>query len=391
MSTHSRFSPSQAYRWLECPGSIRFIEALDLPEEEAGVAAQEGTVAHEVLASRLYDSISCSEGLPAPTPIPAPNDEIQRSVNVALEYFESLRDRTLDFLVERPVSLRQSPVFGTPDVVMITTNPDDVNDMNIWLHVIDLKHGRHRVPVTTPQTKIYALGAIDTYSLRPEMTRLTIIQPHALGVQPGEEINSLDVTPADLEVFRQEIDAAVESALRPDAPLRAGSHCRFCPAAPHCPELRKQALTVAQQEFSALPVIESVPPAPETLPNDVLGDLLSKSPVLLNWVDALRDHAQRELEAGRDVPGFKLAPKATHRRWTSEEDVLAWGQREGVTVLQTSLKSPAQVEKLVGRNKIPAELVTRPMEFRIVPDDSGKRLAAGAQSPLQLTSGGDDE
>ena len=45
--THARLSPSASKRWLTCPGSVRLIESLDLPETFNRYAA-EGTVAHEI-------------------------------------------------------------------------------------------------------------------------------------------------------------------------------------------------------------------------------------------------------------------------------------------------------------------------------------------------------
>ena len=45
--THARLSPSASKRWMVCPGSVLFIESLDITETPNKYAS-EGTVGHEV-------------------------------------------------------------------------------------------------------------------------------------------------------------------------------------------------------------------------------------------------------------------------------------------------------------------------------------------------------
>ena len=48
--SHARLSPSSAHRWTKCTPSVRLEEMF---EDEASEAAQEGTIAHEIAATRL--------------------------------------------------------------------------------------------------------------------------------------------------------------------------------------------------------------------------------------------------------------------------------------------------------------------------------------------------
>ena len=48
--THARLSPSSAHRWMKCTPSVRLEKIFD---DEASEAAQEGTIAHEIAATRL--------------------------------------------------------------------------------------------------------------------------------------------------------------------------------------------------------------------------------------------------------------------------------------------------------------------------------------------------
>lgn len=59
---HARLSPSSAKRWMTCPGSVKFIEALNIEETPSKYAA-EGTVAHEVHELCLVNNQKASEWL----------------------------------------------------------------------------------------------------------------------------------------------------------------------------------------------------------------------------------------------------------------------------------------------------------------------------------------
>ena len=48
---HAQFSPSSAYRWISCPGSVALCKGL--PDEEGSVYAMEGTIAQVKNQSRM--------------------------------------------------------------------------------------------------------------------------------------------------------------------------------------------------------------------------------------------------------------------------------------------------------------------------------------------------
>ena len=43
---HAQVSPSAAYRWISCPGSVALCKGL--PDDEGSVYAMEGTIAHHM-------------------------------------------------------------------------------------------------------------------------------------------------------------------------------------------------------------------------------------------------------------------------------------------------------------------------------------------------------
>ena len=367
--SHSRYSPSTSARWLACPGSIQLSEAIDnrLPGEEGedgeqSAAAAEGSEAHALAAAFLN-----SGGSPVLT------SAMDYGIKQYLDHVRSLQC-DLEWIEERVDLMMPTiwPVYGTPDFVGYKCDTRT-------LHVVDFKYGRVAVSVDTPQLMVYAVGAAQRLGklvyVADEIV-LHIVQPRAGGV------TSKTISLHELLQFATQIKRAVRDAELPDAPLVAGDHCRYCPAAAQCPALKSQALTIAQQDFMDTPAVFSAPPPPEQLPNEVLGDLLEKMPILESWIGAMKAHAQQELEQGRDVPGFTLAPSRTHRTWTSEKEAEEALRDRGYSDLQIMdqprLMSVAAVEKIVGSANLPAEFVVKPVKLRLV-RASLKQITSGEQ------------
>jgi hypothetical protein len=164
--------------------------------------------------------------------------------------------------------------------------------------------------------------------------------------------------------------------------MRPGEWCRFCPAAGACPALRERALTTAQIEFGDTPLPS--PPEPASLPAAQVGRLLAASDLVELWIRALRAHAHAELEAGRAMPGWKLVPKRATRRWRDEEQAVVDLQALGVPedeLIARKLKSPAQVEKLLGSGR------KHEIADLVVAESGGTTLAPQTDPRPSLLSG----
>lgn len=393
---HSRLGASIAHRWMNCPGSVRL--AADRPDADDEYK-REGRLAHTLAEGWLRTG-----GLPlSPEGLTAArvNDEMIEHVRT---YVDHVRARVAhwrgeaELHIERRVTLAELDTrrqltgdmepFGTADAVLVAPTVG-------VLEVIDLKYGQGVVVEVqdNPQLLTYALGAY--LSLAPA-ARLKVRDIFVTIVQPRAEhrdgpIRTVEYRIEDLKAFAGKFIAAALATLAPDAPLNPGKWCRFCPAHADCPALKRHAMEVAQIDFDAVPV--DLPPPPEYLPLPVIADILTKAPVLEQWLAACRERIVRELEQGKPVPGWKLVEKRAIRRWTSEAEVRAWIEREGLGAdafePQVPL-SPAQMEKVVGKNNLPAELVTKKSSgLTLAPESDprpGKSLGP-AEDFRQLTAG----
>lgn len=373
--THAKLGASVAPRWLACPGSIRLAGEQENIQTEYALAGQ---AAHAVGQMALERKVEPDMWLGLTVERVEVDEEMVEAVKVYTDHCRSIVATT--HWIEHKFSLADlnppGPMFGTADYVAY-------DGLRRLLTVVDFKYGQGVVVEAkgNKQLRYYALGAALTLGKdHPiETVRMTIVQPrasHSDGVIRSEEIDYLEIL-----AFAGELMDGARATLKPDAPLHAGSHCRFCPASATCPEQRKQVQALAQVTFEAMPL--DVPPTPDSLPPEVFSDILSKLHILEDWGKAMRAEALRRLEAGIEVPGFKIVAKRATRRWVSEKTVDDWFHNEGYDdeeLWDKKLKSPAQLEKLVGKKNLPAELVeSKSSGFTLAPAaDKRPALPTGA-------------
>jgi len=158
-----------------------------------------------------------------------------------------------------------------------------------------------------------------------------------------------DVQHEWLRRFEAELIMAVRTAQQPDAPLASGDHCRWCAAKSICPLVNGAVERARRENIKAVNV-------------DRLVEALGQIELLEGWIKDAREMAVTLLEAGVEVPGWKLVPKRATRQWVDEYAAAGALLNLGAFALHelTELKSPAQVEKLLKKHKLamPENLIT---------------------------------
>jgi hypothetical protein len=220
------------------------------------------------------------------------------------------------------------------------------------LHVFDYKHGKG-VPVEVkrnPQLMYYGIGAMRDYEV--DKVVLHICQPR-YGYSEGEKFSSWETTPDDLKRFSVELRDAAKATENPDAPfVPTEKGCRFCPAAAICPALKQKAYDVAKVAFADDNAI--LLPTPAELSNDEIAKVLESASLLNNWVDEVQAYAHAQAEKGKKIPNYKLVAKRANRRWKDETAVVAkFGSViDEAQLFDKKVKSPAQMEKVVGKTEV---------------------------------------
>jgi len=366
MTTHAKLSPSKGYRWLACPGSVR--EEAKYPEPPSGPGAIDGTHSHTLLEHCIKNSGDPTKMVGVKMKDHEGEFVVDREradrVRVALDYVNARAGFIGTVVPEQRVHLRhlvgRDDMDGTCDVQI--KNPD-------VLEIIDYKDGMNEVEAKdNPQLELYALGALASYGLPvngdyPFTTvRTTIIQPK-MAIKGKLAITSHELTVPELMGKIGKFVAGAAATDRPDAPLVAGAHCKYCKhkscatrAGNVMKEIGMAFPNVAEgQALAAInPVTELSQQAadldPNTMTPEKIAQIMLAAPLVRQMIEAVEEEALRRLKAGQAIPGLKVVHGRGSRSWALPEDEMAqkligMGIPKG-SVYETKLVTPAKVEKL---------------------------------------------
>jgi hypothetical protein len=360
---HAKLSPSAAKRWMNCPGSVRLSECIEAPSSDY---AKEGTAAHFVAeqclkhrcnADELWSVLSRKNGQILET---EQFVQYKKWINGEMfEYVQGYLDMIHRDMNAVPAGLRLFNVEQRFDLNWLVEDLWGTNDVCLGeylktLTVYDLKYGAG-VPVEVvdnPQLMIYALGAVGEYNNDEyETVSMVIYQPRCY--HEDGPMRRWDMSVSDLFAWAYNVlKPAAKATQDPKAPLHAGDWCLFCPVMGACPELAKDALETARADFSQNPATIDLP-EPELLSDREIARVLQFSDIISAWAKQVAGHAQAVLEGGGKIDGYKLVPKRANRKWintaTAEVELHSLLGRQIYT--QPKLKGPAQIEKLLGKNK----------------------------------------
>ena len=236
---------STAKRVMACPASVGL--AAKMPPQPSSSYANQGTLLHEAAAALLTDDaldITDIVGMTVNGVVLTP-ELMEQKLKPAFELLNALDpDRQMQIAVEAKVSFGDllPGVFGSCDVL---------GRMGDTALVVDWKFG-DGVPVEAeenPQLLFYAAAAVRTPGLEwvfdgAKDITLVIIQPPS--------VKTWTTTFDRVQLFYRELCLAVKQTQMPLPPMRAGDHCRWCPAKVICPELTGQARRALETKLDVL-------------------------------------------------------------------------------------------------------------------------------------------
>ena len=336
---HSEIGASSMERWKNCAASVRLSRGIP---NVSSVYAEDGNLAHKYASDWL-------EGKLPPDNL---DPEMYDAISVYVEYVQKLwrsfkRHDNMQMFIERKFDLSQiyPGLFGTADCVLY----DAAQKV---LHVVDFKYGQG-IPVdpeNNPQLMYYGLGALLSMNAAIEKVVLTIVQPR-YSPDIKDAIKSAEVDSLDMLDFSADLKEYAEKTADPNSEPVTGDHCQFCRAKPVCPALQKAAELAVHDDFA----VEKL----SSLPAEEVGSLLDKLDLIEFWCKGVREFAYQEAKAGRLPTGYKLVPKRSTRKWADpemarkeiEKNIHSSTFNECLT--EPELKSPAQVEKVLGKANKP--------------------------------------
>jgi hypothetical protein len=349
---HSRIvGGSTAKRVIACPGSVALVDKM--PPSPSSSYANEGTLLHDTIADVL-DKNKPPEAYLGRTHegIVLDDDLIERKLRPALAALDEIDpEGRMEYAVESRVG------FGDylPDVFGST---DFLGRIGWRAVVLDWKFG-DGIPVAAEenaQLMFYAAAAMRTPTTQwvfegVKEVELIIVQPPS--------VKRWVTTVERIKAFEADLKAAVTRALKPDAPLKAGDHCKWCAARPVCPVMTGAVDRLLATKLDALPV-------------DQIAHYLDQVPLVEDFISGLQALALQMLSEGKPVGDWKLVPKRATRQWADEDKAVAFLSGVGVEAwAEPKAITPAVADKALKKMKIelPADLV--------VAVSSGNTLAPG--------------
>jgi hypothetical protein len=340
MMQHSNIvGGSTAKRVINCPGSVKLVQKM--PPQPSSKYADEGTMLHDVI-SRILSDQSVVVGQYKYKDHVLTHELYEEKITPALAALDEIDPKgELVYEVETRVGFGDllPGVFGSTDLV---------GRLGRRAIVLDWKFGSG-VPVPAEenaQLMFYAAAAMRTDALKWAFEDIDEVE--CVIVQPPF-VKRWVTTVGRIKQFEHELVSAVKTALRDDAPLSQGEHCRWCAAKPICPQMTGAVDRAIKQQIISMDV-------------DTLAKHLHTADLLEDWIKDLRALAFGLLEKGATVPGYKIVQKQARRKWTSEESakqaLLLLGLKESV-VVETSIMSPAQAEKALKKrfSELPEDLI----------------------------------
>jgi len=363
----------------------------DAPQRRGSIFAAEGTAAHDLAETCLREDKDANLYVGLDFQGFQVTHEMADAVQVYLDHIRGLG--ASQFWIEHGITLAPlwenrgekcpTPLFGTSDFIGI------VGDI---LHVVDYKHGVG-VPVEAvgnTQFQYYGLGAVLAVVLAGwhscKYVTMTVVQPRA----PHKDgpIRSWTIPVVDLLLWADTVLVpAVVSIIAKDTTYKTGQHCRWCPHAGQCPELRKTALEIAKTQFDD---VTATPPDANLIPLEELGAILDQAELISAWVSQVRAVVSDALDKGHKIAGWKLVPKRATRKWSDPaavEKVITenlWNDL-GDFFTAPTLKSPAQVETVLKRNK--HKLSDFGLDELVTAESSGTTLVPDADSRAAAPTG----
>ena len=350
---------STAKRVINCPGSVALVQKM--PPKPSSKYADEGTLLHNVMAELIMGDEPPEFYLGTTYEDQVLTQElIDNKIKPALEALDAIDpQRIMEIEAETRVNFGDllPNVFGSTDLIGRLGNRAVVLDWKFGDGVmVEVEEN--------PQLMFYAAAAMRTKGL--EWAFKDVQEVECVIVQPPA-VKRWVTTVARVKQFERDLVAAVTTSAHSYAPLNAGDHCRYCPAKPICPQMTGAAERALKVQ------IKELDPAK-------IGEYLATADLVEKWITDLRELAQKILESGEPVPGYKLVPKRPTRQWVNEETAQQALIDAGISeddLFDTVMLSPAKVEKLLKARKLslPDDIVVAVSSGTTIAPESDPRPA----------------
>lgn len=342
---HAVLSASSSHKWIVCTPSARLEEKF--PNKTSEYMA-EGTLAHEIAEFKVKSYFL--EAIPK-TAYTRRINKFKKEENFDNEML-SHTDTYLEFIKGEAMQTKAKPFiaveqridfskyvpegFGTADCILISGDT---------LQVIDFKYGKG-VKVEAednPQMKLYALGVLEQYGMfyNIKYVKMSIIQPRLDNISTYE----IPIEPL-LEWGEKVVKPQAQKAFMGIGDFVQGDHCKFCRAKGACEFRAKENMKVVEEIQSKYNGVVT---------NTDLGEILTKTDGIEQWLKDLRGYALEQLLKGEEILGWKAVEGKSNRKIVDVDKAFEILEANGYDQAILYEKKPitlTELEKVVGKTKL---------------------------------------
>lgn len=355
--THSIIAPSSAGIWGKPGGCTAWpMMAAAYPETERSPESIEGDRQHE-LGVELVNLGRRGQPFEVDEPV----------YRYAEDIVDQMRKWGIfggeDFGLEQRVEMPEvhELSYGTIDGFLYNRK---LNKLILW----DYKNGHRRVDAFENWQIInYYPGVCRKLGItgQDELTltvEFRIVRPNVY--RAGGPIDRWVVPATDLRPYVKDLHHNAHEALGPNAKLRAGDHCRDCPARHACPAFKEYGLGLYDVVMEPLP--EEIPP--HALGVELM--LVRKALKALTALEAgLAGQAESLFRQGEVVPGLKSETTYGREKWALPAiDVIKTGELIGANLREDAAVNPKRAKEMGVDEALVDSMTTKPKTgTRIVP------------------------
>lgn len=385
---HAILAPSAAERWMVCAGQPFLSKGIP---NVAGEAALWGTHCHEMSEPKLraffagqamvFDDI---EDFDKREVVEAYCRFVTETIYP--QFVRGLPAGSYAAYVEEKVEIYLPDVKGTADFILVR---EVAGRRDACL--VDLKTGFH--DVTVPENKQfanYSVGLARKFKINGSVIAFGFLPRVESRQEPWEK---WVLTAEDITAWEQKIVAAADKAMQiyrgeREPEYAPGKHCKWCPAQGKCFAYQRQLDKEADGILSQSPLVQ-LPPVHGLTPEQK-ARILGAKDLIEKFLESVESLALADLEAGYDVPGFKLVNGQTRRAWIkgSEEQIALQLQQRGVeNPWQRKLITLGEAEKKISKENISDLVEPTKAKLLIVPEnDKRPRVTSSAVNNNLLTN-----
>lgn len=401
---HVDCSASVTERFWNCAGSIELARGLP---NVGNIHTERGTAAHElgetclrkwedswIYMGDVFNGIEIDERIIS---------GVQMYLDTCREYMGegwtySIEERVYLDKLDPPI-----PMSGTADF-------RSYNARLRRLVIVDYKNGVGNVVIEgNKQARYYALGTF--FGLPPGTTvdtiEMIIVQPNAI---TGRKVKRESIELYELLDWGYELVERARATLLPNAEIKSGDWCKWCPARGMCPTRTEAVLAEAHIDFGdillpALTTNANCTSSRVVLTEEQLGRLYNAIPQIKKLLEDVENAVQSSWANNFPVPHTKVVPTEGNRAWekarTEDElvefmvetlgiprektlakpKVIPITQAEGLYVEKNYVKGKVTKQALKDQfNTDSKPVITRPSGTKIVSETDPREAIASATS-----------